>query len=97
MPRTTADVRTDHAVAYMRRLCRHFSHKIAVSFDDEKGHIEFPFGTCEIQTSPTHMNFVIDVPDAQQLGRAEDVVARHLERMANKDDPVIEWERQVAE
>ena len=96
MPTTTADVRTDHAVAYMRRLCRHFSHKITVSFDDEKGNIEFPFGTCEIKTSPTHMHFVIYVPDEQSLDRAEDVITRHLVRMANKDEPEVNWQRNTA-
>ena len=93
MARTTANVRTDHAVAYMRRLCRHFSHKIDVTFDDENGRIEFPFGVCDIRTSPTHMHFLVDVPDADDLDRAEHVIGSHLERMANKDDPVIEWDR----
>jgi hypothetical protein len=39
------------------------------------------------------MHIVVDVSDAAELDRAEDVVARHLIRMANKDEPVVTWER----
>lgn len=45
-----ADVATDKPVPYMRQLCKHFGHKLAASFDDDSGYIQFEYGRCELQT-----------------------------------------------
>ena len=90
---TEARVATPHGVAYMRRLCRHFEHKVPASFDGNEGRIEFAFGLCTIENDEEAMHIRIDVPDATQLDRAERVVGEHLIRMANKDEPVVTWQR----
>ena len=41
---TTAFVRTDTPARYISRLCKHFAHRIPVSFDEHQGRIEFDFG-----------------------------------------------------
>jgi hypothetical protein len=39
---------TGQASLYLKKLCRHFSHKLETQFDDHNGVIRFPFGTCEL-------------------------------------------------
>jgi hypothetical protein len=90
---TEATVATPHGLAYTRRLCKHFAHKIPVTVEGNQGRLEFQFGLCTIENDDEFMRIVVDVPDAAELDRAEDVVARHLIRMANKDEPVVTWER----
>ena len=90
---TEATVATPHGPAYTRRLCRHFEHKVPASFEGNKGQIEFAFGLCTIENDDEQMHIRIDVPDDNELDRAERVVGEHLLRMANKDDPVIRWQR----
>ena len=77
----------------MKRLCRHFAHKVPTSVDDQQGSIRFPFGICRISVDDEEMHFRVEVIDADDLDRAERVVGDHLIRMANRDEPVVVWER----
>ena len=90
---TEATVATPHGLAYTRRLCRHFAHKIPVAVEANHGRLEFQFGLCTIDNDDDYMHIRIEVPDAAELDRAERVVGEHLIRMANKDEPVVTWRR----
>ena len=91
---TKANVKTAHGAAYTRRLCKHFSHRIPANADGDRGRIEFPFGVCTIRCDDEAMHIRIEVADAGDLDRAEGVVGDHLIRMANKDEPVVAWQRE---
>ena len=91
---STAKVATPHGAAYARRLCKHFAHKLSATFEENRGQIEFPFGLCTIDVDEEHMDIRIELNDEAGADRAERVVADHLVRMANKDDPIVTWERE---
>jgi hypothetical protein len=90
---TEARVTTEHGAAYVKKLCRHFAHKVPTQQADNKARIEFPFGHCRIETGDKHVHFsmVVDNPDA--IDKAEQVVAEHFIRMANRDKPEVVWLR----
>lgn len=90
---TKAKVATPFGLSYTRRLCRHFAHKIPATVEDNRGRLQFGFGLCTIENDDEYMHIRIDVPDAGELDRAERVVGEHLIRMANKDQPVVTWQR----
>ena len=91
---TNAKVATLHGVAYTRRLCNHFAHKIPASAEGKHGIIEFPFGVCSIDCDESYMHMKIVVTDSTDVDKAESVVGDHLVRMANKDEPVVIWHRE---
>lgn len=93
MAKTIAKVETQHGAAYAKRLCRHFAHKIPATVEDRHALIEFPFGPCNIDVDDSHMHIVVELSDENMIDRAESVVADHLVRMANKDEPVVNWVR----
>ena len=39
---STAEVATENAASYMRKLCAHWSHKFAVTVEGDHGTIELP-------------------------------------------------------
>ncbi|NIO40703.1 MAG: DUF2218 domain-containing protein [Burkholderiales bacterium] len=86
-------MKTLHGAAYLKRLCRHFAHKIPANIEGERGTLEFPFGICVIDVDDEAMHFRIRVDNSVELDRAENVVAGHLIRMANRDRPVVVWTR----
>lgn len=90
---TVSTVKTPYAEPYLKRLCRHFSHKIPASIDGRRGTLEFPFGVCHIKIDDEHMHIRIRVNDGGDLDRAEKVIEEHLIRIANRDEPVVKWER----
>ena len=90
---TTSTVETVFGEPYLKRLCRHFAHKIPASVEGRHGAIEFPFGLCSIDVDDTSMHIRIEVDYPGNIDRAESVVADHLVRMANRDDPAVVWQR----
>ena len=90
---TTSTIKTAFGESYMKRLCRHFAHKIPASVEGQHGTIEFPFGMCRIDVDDGEMRIRVDVDDVANTDRAEKVVADHLIRMANRDEPIVVWER----
>ena len=88
-----ARVATAMSVRYMTQLCKHFEHKLPVSYDKEKGRIEFELGVCSMAASPDLLILRADAADEEKLGRLENVVVRHLERFAFRDKPEIRWTR----
>lgn len=89
--RSYAEVPTAHASRYLQQLCKHFSHKLTVSFDDTVGRIDFTRGECWLTARQEALVLSLAAPDAQQLERLQDVVARHLVRFAFREELGIEW------
>ena len=77
---------TPKASQYLQQLCKHFGHKIEVSFTPEEGRIAFPFGAVNLKASDAGLWIEVSAEDAEALERGKDVVDRHLERFAFRDD-----------
>ena len=60
---------------------------------ETRGRSEFPFGPCRIEVDPEQARFSIDVREDYEVVRAEEAVEDHLLRMANRNQPLIEWHR----
>lgn len=80
-----ATVSTIHAARYMTQLCKHWSHRFAVVFDEASGRIELPAGLCRLTAGPGKLGVVIEAPDEGVLTRLETVVAEHLNRFAFRE------------
>jgi len=82
------------AVAYLKKFCRHFAHKLATEFDDSHGHVDFPFGDCRLQSSENVLTFTVEAETEEALEKMQSVVAGHMERFAFRDEISLVWERQ---
>jgi hypothetical protein len=88
-----AEVATPHAGRYLTQLCKHFQHKLPVTFDERSGHIVFSMGDCRLEAGEGALRLAAAAPDDAQLGRLEDVVARHLLRFAFREEIRVDWRR----
>lgn len=61
---------------YLGQLCKHFQHKLPVTFDDTKGRIEFAAGVCDLDASAEEevLRLRVTANDDAGLARLEDVV-----------------------
>ena len=86
-------VRTAKASSYLQQLCKHFGHKLPVSFDPREGRIEFAMGVCALEAAPGAETLALraSAASAEDLTRLEDVVARHLLRFAFREQLEIDW------
>lgn len=95
MPQSQATVQTRNASRYMTRLCKHWSHRFEVTFDDTEGRIDFGAEErCLLQANPESLQMTVHAPDQNALESLESVVVDHLMRMANDDKPSeAVWQR----
>lgn len=83
-------VTTDGA-RVMRRLCRHWSHKFNVRFDDSSGEIQLNDVKVSMRVQPDRLLVELENPSGEVPQRLTGVVADHLQRMAG--EPLdVSWE-----
>jgi hypothetical protein len=87
----TTHVPTATPGRYIGRLCKHFAHKIPVSFDDQQGRIEFDFGLTLLQAESHGLRLTVQSPDQEQLDTLKQVVASHFERFAWREALSLDW------
>ena len=90
-----ATIPTASASRYLQQLCKHWSHKFAVEFTPERGHI--PFATdrkCGLEARSDALLLRLEAGDEEALSRLEGVVIEHLKRFAFREDlGEVSWVR----
>lgn len=89
---SSAFVATDTPARYISRLCKHFAHKIAVSFDEQQGRIEFSAGVATLQAEDQGLRLQVESASSEDLQRLQDVVASHFERFAWQEALTLDWQ-----
>ncbi len=94
MPSTRATVPTAHASRYLQQLCKHWAHRLEVSFTAERGVVTFSEGTvATMEAVPDGLAVAVTAPDAETLEQMKGVVARHLDRFAFREAPLrFDWQ-----
>jgi len=87
----TAVLATANASRYLQQLCKHFAHKIPVTFDPAAGRIEFPFGTCTLAADDATLTLTAEVLPEGDLARLESVIDSHLVRFAFREELAVTW------
>jgi hypothetical protein len=82
---------------YLIQLCKHFQHRIPVTLDDGEagsasGAIVFEAGTCALRAEGETLTLLATAADATNLARVQDVVARHFERFAFREEVALAWQ-----
>jgi uncharacterized protein len=88
MARETARVPTGNGDRYLQQLCKHWSHKLDVTLDDNKGIVRFPNAVATMTASADTLTVTVEAEDAETLERMKGVVATHLDRFAFREAPL---------
>jgi uncharacterized protein len=88
-----ANVPTVSGSRYLQQLCKHWAHKLPVSFTPEAGEVTFPSGAvAQMVAHPEHLEVRIEMPSADMAENMQGVVARHLDRFAFREAPLnFDW------
>jgi hypothetical protein len=98
----TASVPTAHASRYLQQLCKHWSHNLVVEFTPMQGTVVFPRdsrgadhpddGLVTFDASASALRVRIDASSDAQLEGLKSSVARHLDRFAFREAPLVfDW------
>jgi hypothetical protein len=86
-----ARIATENASKYLQQLSKHFQHKLPASFDAVAGQISFPSGEVRLAAEAATLDIMLTCPNADDLERLKDVVARHLVRFAFREELNVAW------
>ena len=89
---SSAFVATDTPERYISRLCKHFAHKIPVTFDEQQGRIEFTSGLATLQAESQGLRLQVESANSEDLQRLQGVVASHFERFAWQEELTLDWQ-----
>ena len=87
MLRSTARFETSNGARYLQALCKHFGHKVAVTYDTARGEAALPPGPAQFSADATGLDIAVSATDAAGLARARAIVEDHLLRFAFREDP----------
>lgn len=88
MTASTAHVPTANASKYLQQLCKHWSHKLDVEFDERAGTVRFADGMAKMSAAESELVVTVEAESEETVGRLKDVVARHLDRFAFREAPL---------
>lgn len=83
---------TEQASRYLQQLCKHFAHKLPVTFDEHQGQISFSIGECRLKADGNALLIDLTAPTAEDMEQLKDVVIRHLVRFAFREELAVAWQ-----
>ncbi len=97
MPSSSARVSTEKPTPYLKQLCKHFGHKLDVTFDDHEGVITLGAGRCDLHAGePGMLVLEAHAETDDDLATVQHVIGSHLERFGRRDDLVVTWSASAA-
>lgn len=95
MPISRAHVPTESAARYMTQLCKHWSHRLEVDYNDTTGRIAFDAErSCILHALADGLEIEAVAADEEQLARTQETIVTHLKRFAFREDiGDVSWRR----
>jgi hypothetical protein len=85
MVQSMAVIPTRNGSRYLQQLCKHWSHKFAVRFNRQEGHVPLPLGNAMLAAGDMALTVLCEAPGGEELTRLQQVVASHLARFAFRE------------
>lgn len=87
-----ANIATENPQRIMKRLSKHWAHKLEVKLEESSSLIELPMGTCLLNCAEQSLKVELTASSAEDMATMQRVVADHLVRMAAPKELVISWQ-----
>jgi len=93
MIETVAHVPTSNAAKYVAQLCKHWSYKLPVDQQEERGVVNFGDAVATLDPDTEELVVTILANDEPTAERLKSVVATHLDRFAFREAPLaFKWQ-----
>jgi hypothetical protein len=88
MTMAVAIVPTANGGKYVRQLCKHWSHKLEVELEGDRGIVRFPEAVAMMEGGTDAIRLELSGQDADVVERMKAVLERHLDRFAFREAPL---------
>ncbi|OJU99587.1 DUF2218 domain-containing protein (plasmid) [Shinella sp. PSBB067] len=97
MPESAAYLETASGQKYLVQLCKHFAHKIAVTYTESRGDCRFPRGAAVLQADENGLSMVVTAADEEGLAQTQEIIESHLVRFAFREKlEALDWRQDRA-
>ncbi len=87
----TAIAETHQAQRFLNRLCKHFSHKVDVKWENHLGFIKFSMGVCYLEARDTNLHFRCEANNKTDLSEIIDTIDSHFKRFSGDEGTAMSW------
>lgn len=87
-----ARVSTPNASLYLKKLCKHFRHKVEAEWDDHQGIAHFPMGTGLFTATADTLIMRCEAESEDALGTVQWIIDDHLTRFSRTENLVAAWQ-----
>ncbi len=92
---SAAYLETASGQKYLVQLCKHFAHKIEVSYTDEHGECQFACGAAILDADAEGLRMAVTAADEEDLAETQSIIESHLVRFAFRENlEALDWQRQ---
>lgn len=84
-------VATATPARYIKRLCKHFAHRVPVSHDEQQGRIEFDLGLGLLRAEGDGLTLAVESTTPEGLERLKEILGSHFVRVAWQEELQLEW------
>ena len=92
MHKSAAYFETANGRKYLTQLCKHFAHKIEVSYSEDKGECYFAGGLGRLEADEKGLRMAVEANDEEWLNRAQSIIEVHLIRFAFREElESLDW------
>lgn len=82
---------------YLVQLCKHFAHKIEVSYSENHGDCRFVCGFSAMDADEKGLRIVVKAGDEAGLAQTQAIIESHLVRFAFREKlEALDWRRNMA-
>ena len=92
---TSTQIPTAEASNYIRKLCRHFAHKVSVTFTEQEGQVQFLQGQCLMQANAQSLNIYMQSETPEGIPAMRFIIDDHLRRFARFETLSYQWGTEV--
>ncbi|SMX51061.1 DUF2218 domain-containing protein [Actibacterium lipolyticum] len=78
--------KTSNGSKYLQQLCKHFSHKVDVTYDAQQGECELSSGPALIKADAEGISFHLTGQDPEGIILAKYVIDSHLVTFAHREN-----------
>ncbi|PKR55218.1 DUF2218 domain-containing protein [Thalassospira marina] len=89
---TKGTVKTAHAAKYLQQLCKHFAHKVEVSYSTTGADVAFPMGPCKMRATDDELQFHASALKTEGIERIKGIIINHLDRFAWRETIAYDWQ-----
>lgn len=95
MPQSVTYIETVNGPKYLVQLCKHFAHKITVSYTETLGECQFVCGTARLEADAQGLRMAVTSVDDEGLVQTQSIIESHLVRFAFRETfDALDWQRQ---